>query len=77
MFSAHALIERVNQVSARLSRLETTLEHPGFTAASTLHWVSAPASASSTGTAGQVAYDGSYFYVCVATDTWIRGLATW
>lgn len=39
---------------------------------------SAPASASSTGTAGQLAYDADYIYVCVATDTWKRvSIATW
>ena len=26
----------------------------------------------STGTAGQVAYDSTYFYVCIATNTWKR-----
>jgi hypothetical protein len=42
------------------------------------HFVDAPAAADSTGTAGQVAYDSSYFYVCVATDTWVRtALDTW
>jgi hypothetical protein len=40
-------------------------------------WSSAPASASSTGTAGEIAYDEDYIYVCVATDTWVRAaLAT-
>lgn len=40
--------------------------------------VAAPATATSTGTAGQIAYDASYFYVCVATNTWKRAaLATW
>jgi len=37
-----------------------------------------PASASATGTAGQIAYNADYFYVCVATDTWKRAaLSTW
>ena len=35
-------------------------------------WQSAPATPTSTGTAGMIAYDGDYFYVCVATDTWVR-----
>lgn len=40
-------------------------------------WIDVPATASSTGTAGQVAYDATHFYVCVATDTWVRAsLAT-
>lgn len=32
----------------------------------------APASSSSSGTKGQVAYDNSYLYICVDTNTWIR-----
>ena len=41
-------------------------------------WVSIPSSASDTGAAGQMAYDGSYIYVCTATDTWVRAaLSTW
>ncbi len=43
-----------------------------------LQMVSAPAAADSTGTAGQLAYDSSYLYVCIATNTWVRTeLATW
>lgn len=41
-------------------------------------WVGVPATATSTGTAGQVAKDSSYLYVCVATNSWKRvGLSTW
>lgn len=37
-----------------------------------------PASASATGAQGQVLWDTSYIYVCVATNTWLRaGIATW
>lgn len=37
-----------------------------------------PASASDTGTAGDIAWDADYLYVCTATDTWKRvGVATW
>lgn len=40
--------------------------------------VDPPASASDTGTAGQLAYDSSYIYVCIATDTWKRvAISTW
>lgn len=40
--------------------------------------VSAPSTAGSSGVAGQVAYDSSYFYVCTATNTWKRvAIATW
>ena len=38
----------------------------------------APATASSTGSAGDIRYDSGYVYVCVATDTWKRAaLTTW
>lgn len=36
----------------------------------------APAHSNSTGAKGQVAYDSSYFYVCVDTNTWIRTAIT-
>lgn len=37
-----------------------------------------PASAAATGTAGTIAWDSNYIYVCVATDTWKRAaISTW
>ena len=37
-----------------------------------------PASASATGEAGEVAWDSSFIYICVATNTWKRvAIATW
>jgi len=40
--------------------------------------VSAPANASSTGTAGQWSYDSGFIYVAVATNTWKRvAISTW
>lgn len=37
-----------------------------------------PASASAQGTAGQIAWDSGFIYVCVATNTWKRtALTTW
>ena len=45
---------------------------------SKLSWSSVPASATSTGVAGNISYDNDYFYVCVATNTWKKmPLATW
>lgn len=39
--------------------------------------IPAPATSTSTGTAGMIAYDASYVYICTATDTWTRAaLAT-
>ena len=43
-----------------------------------VNFVTVPASATAAGTAGDVAYDTDYVYVCVATDTWKRqALGTW
>lgn len=37
-----------------------------------------PSSSTDTGTTGQFAWDGSYLYICSATNTWLRvGIATW
>ena len=35
-------------------------------------WQSAPATKTSTGTAGMIAKDDNFFYVCTSTDTWKR-----
>ena len=38
----------------------------------------APATASSAGVVGDIRYDSSYVYICIATDTWKRAaIATW
>jgi len=38
----------------------------------------APASATAAGTAGDIAYDATHLYVCIATNTWVRAtFATW
>lgn len=37
-----------------------------------------PATAGATGTAGTIAWDADYIYVCSDTDTWLRAaIATW
>lgn len=43
-----------------------------------LSWSSVPASATATGTAGQIAYDGSYLYVATGSNAWERSaLSPW
>jgi hypothetical protein len=43
-----------------------------------LSWSSVPASATASGTAGAIAYDGEFLYVATATNTWERvALSTW
>ena len=42
------------------------------------HWSAVPATATSTGRKGSVAFDASFFYVCIATNSWKRTpLTTW
>ena len=41
-------------------------------------YTAVPASATATGTKGDIAYDSGYMYVCTATNTWKRtALTTW
>jgi len=43
-----------------------------------MSWSSVPASATATGTVGEIAQDNDYLYVCVATNVWKRTpMATW
>ena len=37
--------------------------------------ISAPATSSSVGVQGQIAYDSTHIYVCIATNSWIRANA--
>ena len=48
------------------------------TATNLLSFSPVPATLTSTGTAGEIAYDTSYMYICTATNTWKRtALTTW
>lgn len=43
-----------------------------------ISWADVPATAASAGTAGDVAYDANFFYVCTAASTWKRvPIAAW
>jgi len=52
-------LERYHLTAAQYNQLTTLVTTP-------------PATSASAGTAGQYAYDSSYFYICVATNTWRR-----
>jgi hypothetical protein len=46
--------------------------------ATSIKGTTAPATANTTGVAGEIRYDSSYVYICVATNTWKRAsLSTW
>jgi hypothetical protein len=55
-----------------------TITGSGGGGGSGLTWSSVPASATASGTAGQIAYDGNYLYVATAANTWERAaLSSW
>jgi len=73
-----------SNVSKRItvSSLAATMEIPRLVSAtdgSSITLISqVPATATSTGTRGQLAYDATHLYFCVATNTWRRTeLITW
>lgn len=57
---------------------ETTSYNMGDLFAPVVMPPSPPASATSTGTIGEITYDENYVYVCIATNTWKRSaLSSW
>lgn len=46
------------------------MDHQHPLPAGAVIWTTAPASGSATGTAGQIAYDATNLYICVAANTW-------
>jgi len=73
-----ALNDRLRRISQALGSTGTAVVAqavPSPLAVATAH---TPASATDTGTTGQIAWDANFLYVCVATNTWKRiAIATW
>jgi hypothetical protein len=43
-----------------------------------LNWVAAPTTAADAGVAGQIAYDATHIYICLASGNWVRDdIETW
>jgi hypothetical protein len=58
--------------------IKGSLQVNGANTADRLKNTAAPATATDTGTAGEIRYDADYIYICTATDTWKRvAIATW
>lgn len=69
-FTKTGLLPDVPTLNANLDAIDTAI-------AGRAQLVAAPATATSAGVAGQIAFDATHFYVCVATNTWVRAaLAT-
>lgn len=60
------LVSNLQNITKAINNLEQTIgsKFPD--------WVTVPASSSSSGTAGQIAYDSSYLYICVSSSLWRR-----
>jgi hypothetical protein len=70
--------DNFNNIKNNLNIAKTEISALQANASATLANVAVPLSSSAAGTVGQIAFDASHFYVCVATDTWVRAsLATW
>ncbi|MDP6416402.1 MAG: hypothetical protein QGG54_15445, partial [Gammaproteobacteria bacterium] len=71
-------VTEVPTKNAVYDKIETLGTAAYSNASDFVQWVTAPASNSAAGTAGQVAYGDNYFYVCVSNATWRRSaIAAW
>lgn len=71
-------IEAIPALDSDVLDVQAALEALSVWATNFAPLVAAPATASSSGNAGSIAYDSDYLYVCVAINTWKRvGLSTW
>ena len=67
------LTARTVGTGTQLTKLESSLVFNDFKIAP-----KTPTSATDIGTTGQIAWDSSYMYVCIATNTWKRAaITTW
>lgn len=69
---------RLDALEAADTALDARLDPIELALPNKLEWTAAPAAAGDPGTAGQIAYEAGFLYVCVATDAWERvAIATW
>jgi hypothetical protein len=76
----HLETPSLGPVKIQRTRVETAFVYGAWSAWTLVPgtYVAVPATATSAGVAGTQAYDASYLYVCIATNTWKRtALATW
>ncbi len=77
----HAFYTGANSTTAGAGNLQLRIQNGATTVSSAQFIVSSPtvpASATASGTAGSIAWDANYIYVCTAANTWKRtAIATW
>jgi hypothetical protein len=77
-FQAGSLLTTPSAHAVEWDGTQMYLTTSGSTRTTVASIVSAPATATSTGVAGQIAYDASYIYICTAANTWKRAaIAGW
>lgn len=70
-------ITSVNLITGAIPDGYTAYEY-GITNSGVVSYTAVPATLTSSGTAGEIAYDSNYIYVCTATNTWKRAaLSSW
>ena len=77
---AAALAEGAAAIAADLEDAESTIKAANLNAAGNVRLVEAPAAANSPGVKGDIASDGTSFFLCTATDEWVKvalTLAAW
>lgn len=68
--------DNFSNIKNNLSVAATEISALQANVALALTTTSIPATISSTGRAGQVAFDSTHLYVCVATNTWVKATLT-
>jgi len=66
----------LNTAGLEISALQANVVTLQSTTSNLVHSNATPTSATDIGTAGQIAYDASHIYVCIATNTWVRANLT-
>jgi len=77
---AAALVQGAAAIAVDLADEDSTIKAANLNAAGNVRLVDAPAAANSTGVKGDIATDGTSFYICTATNVWVKvalALATW
>lgn len=66
----------ITALQANITNINSSIANVNSQLGKTVQSNATPVSASSVGTAGQIAYDSTHIYVCVATNTWMRANLT-
>lgn len=76
--AAQATTLAINNLNNGLATMDTVLSAikdaiiTGSGSGGSVGWVTPPLSSSSVGAGGQIAYDASFFYVCIGINLWRR-----